>query len=142
VFYRDDGLISEGLEQFDLSIAEWADLSASNVNHANSGTCANQGHGEIGAKTEASSDVASLRVLISFGLQIGYVDRSPFQNGPVSKMPTHQGGRASHRKRPMVGDEQESVVVYLANHRVIGLTKASRTRRDLCEHTLRIRRRT
>src|SRR5215467_220227 len=81
VFYRDDGLISEGLEQFDLSIAEWADLSASNVNHANSGTCANQGHGEIGAKTEASSDVASLRVLISFGLQIGYVDRSPFQNG-------------------------------------------------------------
>src|SRR5262245_61438126 len=34
----------------------------------------------------------------------------------------------------MVGDEQESVAVHLANHRVIGLTKASRTRGDFLEH--------
>jgi len=63
------------------AMEQGANLGASNVNHSNSDIRADQGHGEIGAKTEASSDVASLRVLINLSLQIGYVNRTRLQNG-------------------------------------------------------------
>jgi len=38
----------------------------------------------------------------------------------------------------MVGDEPEHLTVHLTDHRVIGIAKASRARRDFREHGLKV----
>src|SRR5215468_6815387 len=42
----------------------------------------------------------------------------------------------------MVGDEWERIAVHPMDRRIVGFTKASRARRDLCERPLQVHRRT
>jgi hypothetical protein len=41
----------------------------------------------------------------------------------------------------MMGDEKEIAAVDLKDHRIMGITKTSRARRDLCERALHVLRR-
>src|SRR5262249_24310243 len=77
-----------------------------------------------------------------FSLQISDLDRSPIKDGMSCDHSTLQwpapGGRGYW---PMVGYGTKNVFVHLKNRRVIGIAQASRARRYLCEHALRVYRR-
>ena len=76
----DYGLVGEDLQQIDLSVSERADLAASDCNHADGLACA-QRDGQYGSVPDALGTVAALWILISFGLYIGDLNRSPIEHG-------------------------------------------------------------
>jgi hypothetical protein len=136
----DDGLVSKCLEQCDLLVTEQPDFGASDAKHTDGLTRADQWGGQYGAVAGASRNFATLWVLTSFDPHIGDLKRSLVEDGPSMDDPTRQWQRAMSRGRPpMVGDQPENVAFHLKNRRVIGITKASRARRDLCEHAWQIR---
>jgi hypothetical protein len=122
-------LAGEGLEQFNLSLGERANFGASDDNHANGITRADQRDGQICAQAEASSNIATLWVFISFGLQIVDLDRLPIEDGTPRENATRQGQRSGRRNRPMVGHQGEHVTLHLMDCRIIGIAKPSRARR-------------
>src|SRR5262245_7629370 len=48
VFNRDDGLVGEGVDEFDLTFGERAHFGAPDEDYANCLACVDQGHGERG----------------------------------------------------------------------------------------------
>jgi hypothetical protein len=85
--------------------------------------------------------IAGLRVRISCGLRIGYVNRSLAKDGTSGDKPCPQGQRTGRGNRPMVGNDGEEVAVHLMYHCIIGVAKACRARatasntrwRSVCE---------
>jgi len=58
-----DGLVGKSLEQIDLSIGERANLRASDGNHADGLSCADQWDGQYGAVANASGEVPAFGVI-------------------------------------------------------------------------------
>jgi hypothetical protein len=89
----DDGLVGEDLEELDLSVGERADLGASDGDHTDGlGLArADQRDSQYGAQAKASRIVAALWILISFGRQIGDLNRSPVENSSSGENPARQG---------------------------------------------------
>ena len=106
----DDGLIGEGLKQRDLLVTERPDLDASDRNDADGLTSTDQRDDQYCAEPTASGTVAAYRILTSFGLYIGDLNRSPIEHNTSLNIST-QAHRAGHGNRPMVGDEPEYVAV-------------------------------
>src|SRR5262245_30514406 len=100
-----------------------------------------QWHGQYSAEAKASGAVATFWELISFGQQIGDVDRSPVEDGTCRGKPTRQGQRSGCGDRPMMADDAKHLTVHLTDQGIIGIAKAGGTRRDFCEDALQIRRR-
>jgi hypothetical protein len=61
-------LVGECLEQLDLSVSEWPDLSASDDNGTDGNTRTDQGDRQQSTVPIASGKIATLCVRISFGL--------------------------------------------------------------------------
>jgi hypothetical protein len=92
--------------------------------------------------SKASGKLATLRELISFGMQIGDVICFSVEDGTRGGNPTREGQRIGGGDRSMVSDYTENIVAgHLKDHRVMGIAKASRTGRDFCENGLQVRRR-
>src|SRR5262249_4348968 len=89
VLYGDDCLVSERLEQINLSVGEWTHLGASDTNHTDGPTRTDQRDGQHGPMaTKMSRPVAAFWVLFSFGLQIRNVYGSALESSTSGQSPT------------------------------------------------------
>ena len=77
---------------------------------------------------------AALWIFIGLNLNIGNVDRLPFEHDTSSNKPTDYWQRTALGYRSVVGDDMEKAAVDLEDRRVIGVAQASRIRRNLIAH--------
>jgi len=77
----DDGLVGERLKQRDLPIGKRTNLGASDRYCTDCFASAHKRDGKNGAMTESPGNLASLRILICFGLQICNMDCFSVQDG-------------------------------------------------------------
>jgi hypothetical protein len=74
VLNGDDGLVGEGSEEIDLSVGEAASLGASDRNCADGLGGADQRDAQHRAEPKAPGTIATLRILLRSGLQVGDVN--------------------------------------------------------------------
>ena len=80
VFDGDDGLVGEGLNEFDLLGVERANLGAHQSQHADRGAVAHHRNAEAGAEFASFSEV--LRPIFGVGLDVFHLNRFAFQHNP------------------------------------------------------------
>jgi hypothetical protein len=117
-----------------------ANLDASDGNRADGLACADQRDGQHCPEPKVPGPVATLRVLIGFGLQVRNMNGLAVESSTCWQSPTSQGHNRDGGYRSMMGDKVEIVAVHLANCHVIGIAEAGCGRRYLCEHAFQIRR--
>src|SRR5262252_1352848 len=125
-----------------MTIGKWAHFRASNRDDADCFFLAGQRNSQDCAHAETSGTVATLRVLISLCLQVGYMDRPAFDCAASCDHATHNR-KCCRGYRSMMSDKAEGLIIHLImDRRIIGIAKAGCARSYLCEHTLQIHRRT
>ena len=92
-------------------------------------------------KPRTTTNLATLWAFISFGLQIGDLNRLPVENGTSRENAPRQGQRVRDENWPIVGNEWKRIAINLMNRRIMGIAEAGCTHCDLGEHPLQICRR-
>jgi len=139
VFDGNDGLVGEGLEQFNQSIGEWPGRCPADGNCADGLAFMDKRHGQYGSVAKMAGAGTALWVFISLGLNIGNVDRLLFEHNTAGDKPADYRQRTALGYRPMVGDEAQTDAVHLKDRSVIGIAKTNRARPDFCEDGLQVR---
>src|SRR5215831_13802945 len=102
----DDGLVGEGVDEFDLAFGE-------------------------GAHFFLKRTLPGVGVIIPFGEEVSDVNRSPVDDGTRANGPTHKGyrelsDRAARGNLPMVRDEAQTIPKYLKHYGVIRIAQSRR----------------
>src|SRR5262245_43801657 len=91
VLDRDDGLVGERLQQFNLSVSKWAHLRTTQCNCPDCFASANKGDGQQGVVAKTPGECTGLWILVRLRLRIGEVNRLPVEDGTPDGTSTRQG---------------------------------------------------
>src|SRR5262249_44698094 len=122
----DDGLVGEGLQQFNLSVGKWAHFRATQGNCPDSFASANKGAGQHGMVAKTPCDRTAPWIVVRLRLHIGEVDRLPVEDctpGDTSTRQWHSGYPADRGNVLAARNYAEQVAVPLYDSRVIGVAE-------------------
>src|SRR5262249_40445408 len=134
---RNGGLVSEGLEESDLLVAEWPDLKAANCDSADRTALPQQRNTDEGSSPFPPRDRGSLREFVHFGLKVDDVDESSLEHGAPVGGSRNEGKRAG-LERAVMRDGPQDIAIKAIDYGVEGLAESSCALSDRTEHWLHV----
>src|SRR5262249_42239359 len=107
----DHGLVSEGLQELDLTRSEELGLAATEVDGADGRPFPHQGHAQDRVLTYAPRDLRALRELFRLGLQVAEVNRPSVQDRAAAAGPADQRDEGLDGDGAAMGSRSEAVAV-------------------------------
>src|SRR5215469_1815784 len=143
VLDRDNSLVGEGVDEFDLPFGKRAHFCAPDHDHANCLACVEKRDTKRRAPPMLQGTAPTPGVLIRFRYHVCDVNRSPVDDYTPWDAPTHKSKRVLSHRTPegnltMVRDKAQAIAKQLIDHRVIRIAQPRRGLDQRIEYPLQI----